>query len=148
MQPAQCVLLFLVLVGNSTLFRFRRSYSSRPFLCPLDESYATVVGQGTEWPCSLPQFGSRAERAAGGSHWEAAEGPNYCTLSVFQLPLFQLFFLFTSSPSPLLHTLLCPSFSSLASLSPLSPLPSLLIFPVSLSCILSSLSPSPLPPSW
>jgi len=26
MQPAQCVLLFLVLAGNSTLFRFLRSY--------------------------------------------------------------------------------------------------------------------------
>ena len=38
MQPAQCMLLFLVLAGNSTLFRFyvvTHSYSSRPFLCAL-----------------------------------------------------------------------------------------------------------------
>jgi len=27
MQPAQCVLLFLVLVGNFALFRFLRSYT-------------------------------------------------------------------------------------------------------------------------
>jgi len=27
MQPAQCVLLFLVLVGNSTLLGFLRSYT-------------------------------------------------------------------------------------------------------------------------
>jgi len=38
MQPVQCVLLFLVLVGNSALFRFyvvTRSYSSRLFLWTL-----------------------------------------------------------------------------------------------------------------
>ena len=40
MQPAQCMLLFLVLAGNSALFRFVRSYMlllySRPFLCALE----------------------------------------------------------------------------------------------------------------
>ena len=39
MQPAQCMLLFLVLAGNSALSRFLRSYtllySSHPFLCTL-----------------------------------------------------------------------------------------------------------------
>jgi len=40
MQPAQWVLIFLVLVGNSALFQFLRSYTfllidKSPFLCAL-----------------------------------------------------------------------------------------------------------------
>ena len=39
MQPAQCVLLFLVLVGNFNFYLVTRSYSSRPFLCILGLGY-------------------------------------------------------------------------------------------------------------
>ena len=48
MQPAQCVLLFLVLAGNSTLFQFyiyivACSYSSRRFLCALVLLYRPII---------------------------------------------------------------------------------------------------------
>ena len=44
-QPVQCVLLFLVLAGNSavSIFTYTRSYSSHPFLCALVTKYETEV---------------------------------------------------------------------------------------------------------
>ena len=49
------VLLFLVLAGNSALFQFyvvTRSYSSRPFLCALDEGYYKTPVMGGAHICS------------------------------------------------------------------------------------------------